>query len=793
MNRSIYIRFSIAFLAFVLFSYALSAQTNEDNTSNTWADRAKLNIKMTPDTVFVMPEELRGRKQRPKVAVVLCGGGAKGAAHVGVLKVIEEIGIPVDMVVGTSIGGLVGGIYSIGYKAQDIQEMFQTMNWKFILSNVAIRRDASFRSKEEDQIYVLKVPFYGTWQNRESMLNSGMVNGQNVFNVLNGYVGGYRDSLRFDQLPKEFACVATDLSSGARVVLREGSLPKAMRATMAIPGFFEAVELDGRVLVDGGVVDNYPVDVAKSLGADIVIGVDISDELYTNEELKSFTNVVQQLISLLGNETYKQNIEQTNIYVKPDMTGFSTFSFSRSSIDSLIERGEAAALYKYKELASLARQLKEYEQEPPVRNNVRTYNAVPISKDLFYISQIEVHGVGEDQQQWILRRGGLMRKIKKNNSNKIPYKGVITGDDINKAISRFYGTGAFNSVTYSMKGKDPQYPDTLVLNLTPGPVNEAGVGVRYDTEEAAAVLLHLGIHTKALFGPSVALTCRLSYNPYIKLNTAYTFQHFSKISLEYMFKKEDVSIYDNGKVSSHLRFNTQRVMFSMSNLYLRDFNINLGLKYQNYHTDDFLRTEYSYSGGDLNFLSAFGKFQFDDRDSKYFPTDGGFVDGGYELVFGDVGSNEHWFSTFRIRANASISLTDRLCFIPEVSYRMLGEYGSDWIPFCNYVGGMENGRYVDHQMSFVGINNIEMVEDNAIIGSATLRCRLWTKHYVSAIASWLRTADIFESMFNTDGRGYGGYGLMYQYDTPIGPIGLTAHYSTFSRNTGLYLSLGYYF
>ncbi len=766
---------------------------HSDSTSNTWADRAKLNIKMTADTVFVMPEKLRNQKTRPKVAVVLCGGGAKGAAHVGVLKIIEEIGIPVDMVVGTSIGGLVGGMYAIGYKANDIQKMFQTMDWKFLLSNVAVRRDASFRAKEDDQIYVLKVPFYGFLQKRESMLNSGMVNGQNVFNVLNGYAGGYRDSLRFDQLPKEFACVATDLSSGARVVLREGSLPKAMRATMAIPGFFEAVELDGRVLVDGGVVDNYPVDVAKSLGADIVIGVDISDELYTNDELKSLTNVVQQLISLLGNDTYKQNIEQTNIYIKPDMNGFSTFSFNRQSIDSLIGRGEAAAQYKYKELASLARQLKEYEQEPPMRNNVRTYNAVPIAKDMFYISDIEVNGVKPEQVRWILRRGGLLRGENKRNANSVPFKRVLTGEDIDKAISRFYGTGAFNSVTYSMKGNDPQYPDTLVLNLTQGPTNELGLGVRYDTEEAAAVLLHLGIHTKALFGPSLALTCRLSYNPYIRLNGAYTFQHFSKINLEYLFKYEDVSIYDSGKITSHLRFNSQKVSFYLSNLYLRDFNIGVGLRYQNYHTDDFLQPEYVYEGSNLNFLSAFGKFQIDDRDSKYFPTSGGFVDGAYELVFGDVGSNDHWFSTFRIRANTSISFTDRLCLIPEVSYRMVDKHGSIWIPYCNYVGGAEHGRYIDHQIGFVGINNIEMVEDYVLVGSASLRCRLWRKHYVSALAAWLRTSDIFESMFNTDGRGYGGYGLQYQYNTPLGPIGLTAQYSTFSRNTSLYLSLGYYF
>ena len=230
--------------------------------------------------------------KRPKVALVLCGGGAKGAAHIGALKVLEEVGMPVDMVVGTSIGGLVGGMYAMGYNAAELDSIVAGCDWKYLLSdNTYSRRDESFSGKMLDARYLLKIPFYSMNPDIKdspvSRLPAGLISGQNVLNFLNGVSLGYQERMDFSNLPVPFACVAADLSTGEQIVLDKGELPLCMRATMAIPGVFAPVEMDGKVLVDGGIINNFPVDVAKKMGADIIIGVDIKNDYPGAANLKS--------------------------------------------------------------------------------------------------------------------------------------------------------------------------------------------------------------------------------------------------------------------------------------------------------------------------------------------------------------------------------------------------------------------------------------------------------------------------------------------------------------------------
>jgi len=760
---------------------------------------------------FVMPESLLNRKVRPKVALVLCGGGAKGAAHVGVLKALEQLEIPVDMIVGTSIGGLVGGLYSIGYTADELSGMFRSMDWDRILSNTTVRRDAFYKTKEEDQKYFLMVPF-STLRKGENkkLLSSGFVNGQNVYNVLNGYSGGYRDSMDFRQLPIEFACIATDLSNGEKVVLNHGSLPMAMRATMAIPGFFEAVTIDGKVLVDGGVVDNYPVDVARSMGADIIIGVDIQDKLFTAEQLNTLPNVVMQLIGLLGVEQYHKNLKDTDIYIQPDVSNYSTLSFNKQAIDSLLVIGDVAAKGVIPQLEALSKALKKYKVEPAKAEGKRTYHAIPIEKDVYYISNIKVNGIDPKDVEWLLNHGRLTDGIENFNHEDGSFKSTITGEDLNKAINRFYGTGAFSSINYTMKGDSPQYPDTLVIDFVEGPKHEAGVGVRYDTEEAAAVLLHLGMWSRQLFGSRVDLNVRLSYNPYVQVKYSYISKRIPKFNFEYKFNSTDVSIFDDSKTVGHLKFVRNKLAASLSNLYVRNWNIDLGIAFEAYNVLDWTTADpQQYSDpetvqevndgsvdikGSWNYLLPYVKVTFDTRDSRYFTNKGIYFNADFSLPLGGIGANSgKSFPIFKADFVAAIRFSDRVCFIPRLTYR--GYWSDDYyhIPYYNYAGGVEDGRYIDSQASFIGINNLEAFYSNMAILRGDLRVRMWKKHYAYAIANWMRTSNIFESMFNVDGRGYGGYGLKYEYNSKFGPLGLLVQYSTFTRNTGAYLSLGYFF
>ena len=238
--------------------------------------------------------------QRKKVGVVLGGGGAKGVAHIGVLKVLEEAGIPIDYVAGTSMGAIVGGLYSIGYTPAEIDTMVLEQDWTMLLSDRIKRNSLTFPEKENSERYILSLPF---GKEKKDRVIQGMIKGQNLMNLFSNLTIGYHDSVDFQKFNIPFACVAVDAVDGKDYVFRKGSLPLAMRASMAIPAVFAPVRLDSMVLIDGGLNDNFPVDVARQMGADIIIGVDLgTSDLKKLEALNTNGKEVGQIISLHGYE-----------------------------------------------------------------------------------------------------------------------------------------------------------------------------------------------------------------------------------------------------------------------------------------------------------------------------------------------------------------------------------------------------------------------------------------------------------------------------------------------------------
>ena len=255
---------------------------------------------------------------RKKVGVVLSGGGAKGMAHIGALKVIEEAGIPIDYVVGTSMGSIIGGLYSIGYTPEQMDSMVRRQDWSFLLSDKIPRSEQNMAEREASEKYVFSLPF---GKNAKTQAVGGLIKGQNLANLFSELTVGYHDSIDFNKLPIPFACVSENIVNGNEVNFHKGVLATAMRASMAIPGVFTPVRLDSMVLVDGGVVNNYPVNVARAMGADIIIGVDVQNDLKPANELNSTGSILGQLINLMGLELYKKNLKETDTYIKVDVEG----------------------------------------------------------------------------------------------------------------------------------------------------------------------------------------------------------------------------------------------------------------------------------------------------------------------------------------------------------------------------------------------------------------------------------------------------------------------------------------
>lgn len=294
---------------------------------------------LLPPTVAAAADDARPSGAGPRIGLVLSGGGALGLAHVGVLKVLEEYRVPVDAVAGTSMGAIVGGAYAAGYSAAEVEALVRSTDWVGLLDDRPPRRDVPYRRKVDDFRYLTRLELgfnHGRFQ-----APRGLIAGQQFGFELQRLLLHTAGVDSFDQLPIPFRAVAADIETGDMVVLDHGSLARAIRASMSVPGVFAPVEIDGRLLVDGGIVRNLPVDVMRSMGVDVVIAVDIASPLDPREELDSPVEVTGQMVSMVIRANSERQGWAADVLIKPEVAGFHGADFDRA--DELIPRGEAAA------------------------------------------------------------------------------------------------------------------------------------------------------------------------------------------------------------------------------------------------------------------------------------------------------------------------------------------------------------------------------------------------------------------------------------------------------------------
>ncbi len=280
-------------------------------------------------------------EDRPKVGLVLAGGGAKGAAHIPILKLIDELEIQIDLIAGTSAGGIVGGLYAAGYSGAEIESVFDTADWNDLFSDKAPRNSQPYFEKRLDGRYQLELPL------RKGIPSTprGLISGQKFYDLFSSLTFPLAGDIDFDTLPIPFRCLAVDIVSGKEVVLKNGSLARAMRATMSIPTLLAPVEWDGCLLVDGGVLNNLPVDVAKDMGAEIIIAVDLASPLSPQEELATAEKILGQTLQTVELEQKKDKLADVDVLIWPDLRGLSsTDYFFPEKMAQIKDRGEEAAL-----------------------------------------------------------------------------------------------------------------------------------------------------------------------------------------------------------------------------------------------------------------------------------------------------------------------------------------------------------------------------------------------------------------------------------------------------------------
>ena len=745
---------------------------------------------------------------RPKVGVVLGGGGAKGASHIGVLKYLEEMGIPVDYVAGTSMGSIIGGLYALGYSPDELTKLIASMNWSEYIGNKIDRSSMSLETRKRSSTTQLSIPFsleslFDKDPNTSLINNlpSAYVNNSSLVNLFNDLCIGYQEEMDFNDLPIPFACIATDIATGEEVVMRSGSMPTAMRASMAIPGVFSPVTIGDKVLVDGGLVNNFPADVLKEMGATIIIGVEVTNEKkITQKDIQSLPQLLGRLVVNSTQGKRKANRELCNVHIIPDVSGFGMLSFTPEAIDTLVGRGFKKAAEYHDQLLEIKQQIDKAAGHP-VTKKLHAPKARNLTDESVTISSIEFNNVPERDSRWLMRKGGLKAGNKYNK------------DEIDHAVNLFRGTGCYDEITYALKEQDSTNSDgrldefyDLSFQMKPAKPHVVGLGFRYDTEEGAALLLKVGLNEKKFGGSKLDLKVKLSYNPRINLTYTYAKPALANFNVAYDYRNEHFGVLISKK-SLNLRYQQQKVSGYVSQFHLLNFSTNVGLSYTGMKYDLASLDEDSEMDTillrDTRMLTPFVSLTYDNLDDTYFAKHGVSANITSHFYYETKEKGKYFDLSYSVlgyitpkngRFTIIPQLYGRFSYVPNLENMPLG--------MANLFGSEIPGRHFEEQMPFIGIGSIDAT-DNSIM--SILRCDLrynfYGKHYLTAMynimANWSNwIGSNFSEVFAYSSQ---GAGLKYSYNTKVGPVSLTGHWlrswngDGFLNHFGAYFSFGYTF
>ena len=371
-------------------------------------------------------------KKRPTIGLVLSGGAAKGFAHVGVIKVLEELGIFPDYIAGTSMGSLVGGLYAAGYNSSMMYYIVRKQDWNEILTDKYNRRNLSTYEKEQADRIFIPVAI----RDSKAKISLGLMSGQKVHRLLADLTWNvYKDTL-FADLPIPFFCAATNIVTGKAEYLDQGNLADAMRASMAIPSVFDPIQIDGKMYVDGGLVDNFPViEMKKRFNPDIIIGVDVGYRVKNQQQLNSLTSILEQVVFNPSVDFNAKNGKECTILIKPDLNGYGTTNFNDA--DSIMACGERSARAIYAQLKALADSLRNIA---PMKTAKLFHNV-----DTIQIDEIYIDGLKKIPPQVIIRKLNL----------EIP--GKVDRKELAEGINDAYSTLLFESINYEVRKLDRVY------------------------------------------------------------------------------------------------------------------------------------------------------------------------------------------------------------------------------------------------------------------------------------------------------------------------------------------------
>ena len=709
--------------------------------------------------------DLKGKKDL-KVGLVLSGGGAKGLAHIAALEAIEKAGVEIDYIGGTSMGAIVGGLYAAGYNAKQLDSLFHATDLEEIIQDNVPRSAQTFYEKENRDRYMVSLAL----RDGKFALPAGLTQGVNLYNFLSQLTYRVRRIEDFSKLPIPFLCMATDVETGEEVILEHGDLAQAIMASGSFPTLFAPVDIDGRYLTDGGVMNNYPVDEVRAKGMDVIIGVDVQSPLKTRKDLRSANSVLLQITSYKIANDMKEKREKTDIYIHPNMSNYNVISFADGQ--AIIDSGRVATKKVLPHLYWLKRHLRRKDPNP-----INT--KIP---DSLWISNISFSGNKHYSDVYLRGKLGFQW------NEKISFK------DLKDGVQNIMATQNFRGINYHICSTDE------------------GEELRFNLEEAPAqTWVKMSLHYDNLYQTSLLLN--LSRSSFLQKDDFISFDFIAGDNLRYKFDYYvDKGFYTSYGLQSRYDHFRRDISFKGFSLSTGDTNLALSrLKNQLYLQSIFFRHKFLVGAGlqhelyklkiqsnnfseKVNYYSLFSYMRYDSLDNALFPTEGLYFDArgfwylhsnGYGetinpiiLIKGDVGGS--WKVTDRLSGKAMCSAGFHL--------------GLPNAPFLQYVFGGQGDNFFGNFLPFYGYDYLSFGNYDFLKGELSFSYRFYKRNYIKAIANIANANDnMFAERSWFSKPKYTGYALGLSSDTILGPIEIKATYSPETNKFLWLFNIGFWF
>ena len=719
--------------------------------------------------------------KNPRVGLVLSGGGAKGLAHIGVLKTLDSLGVRVDYVAGSSMGAVLGGLYASGYTGKQIDSIISATNFDLLISDDIPRKSKTFYERKNAEKYALSLPF----NKFKIHLPSSISRGQNVFNLLSKLTLNVSEIEDFSKLPIPFYCIATNMQTGQEVVLDRGNLAQAIAASSALPTLYQPVRLNNKVLMDGGIVNNYPIKGLESKDLDIIIGVDVQDELLEIKDLESVSNILMQINNFREVKDMTGKVDLTDIYIRPDVSDYSIVSFKESI--KIIQKGQKATLPHIKALKKIA-QSQNFTKR---KRQTSTSNF-----DEIKINDISISGLKKYTSSYV--KGKLRFRPGE----------TISFDNFSKGVNNLVATNNFDSFLYKFLPTDKGYNFSAKAEEAKN-TTFIKFGVHYDQLYKSAALINLTKKQLLLKNDVLSLdiilgdNTRYNFDYYIDkgfywsvgFNSKYI--GFNNFTDPAGLINEDV-YPEIDKIQMSFREFTHQ--FFVETLIKKDLAIKIGVELKdleitsndNIFLNFFDTPKYKFE--DEGFYSLFGSLKVDTIDNKFFPTSGFLFEGDFKLYFAssDFRSDINEFSIVKSQISKAFKISNKLSMSIDIEGG--AKVGNNDNKALHFGLGGYGYDYFNNYSTFYGYDYFSLNGNSFVKIASTIDYEFTNNHHFNFSANFANIGDdLFLRNEWANSPSYGGYAVGYGLETIFGPIELKYNWSSETNNSGFYVNVGYWF